>query len=63
MSNRLFKPLLESLLAGSGVAIGGDRPWDIQVRNDRMYRRALRGSLGVGESYMDGDWDLSLIHI
>jgi len=57
MSNRLFKPLLESLLAGSGIAIGGDRPWDIQVRNDRMYRRALRGSLGVGESYVDGDWD------
>jgi cyclopropane-fatty-acyl-phospholipid synthase len=57
MSNRIFKPLLERLLAGSGVKIGGDRPWDIRVNRDRLYRRALRGSLGIGESYIDGDWD------
>lgn len=57
MMNRLFKPLFESLLAGSGVRIDGDRPWDIRVNRDRLYRRALRGSLGIGESYIDGDWD------
>jgi cyclopropane-fatty-acyl-phospholipid synthase len=57
MSNRLFKPLLESLLEGTGVTLDGSEPWDIRVRNDRLYRRALRGSLGIGESYMDGDWD------
>lgn len=57
MMNRLFKPLLESLLEGTGVKLGGDRPWDIRVRDERLYRRALRGSLGIGESYMDGDWD------
>jgi len=27
---------------GSGVAIGGDRPWDIRVNDDRIYRRAER---------------------
>lgn len=57
MTNRLFKPLLEALLEGSGVTLDGGQPWDIRVRNDRLYRRALRGSLGIGESYMDGDWD------
>ncbi len=57
MSNRIFKPLLESVLKGSGVTIGGDRPWDIRVNNDRLFRRALHGSLGIGESYVDGDWD------
>ena len=57
MTARIFKPLLESLLAGSGVRIGGDRPWDIRVNRDRFYRRALRGSLGIGEAYIDGDWD------
>jgi cyclopropane-fatty-acyl-phospholipid synthase len=57
MMNRLFKPLFESVIAGSGVRIGGDRPWDIRVNRDRLYRRALRGSLGIGESYIDGDWD------
>jgi cyclopropane-fatty-acyl-phospholipid synthase len=57
MSNRIFKPLFESLLDGSGVRLGGDRRWDIRVNRDRLYRRALRGSLGIGESYVDGDWD------
>ena len=57
MANRLLKPLFESLLDGSGVRIGGGRPWDIRVNRDRLYRRALRGSLGIGESYIDGDWD------
>jgi len=57
MTNRLFKPLLESLLEGTDVRIDGDRPWDIRVNRDRLYRRALRGSLGIGESYIDGDWD------
>jgi len=57
MSNRIFKPLLETLLDGTDVRLDGGRPWDIRVRNDRLYRRALRGSLGIGESYMDGDWD------
>jgi cyclopropane-fatty-acyl-phospholipid synthase len=55
--SKLFKPLFESLIAGSGVRIDGGRPWDIRVHRDRLYRRALRGSLGIGESYIDGDWD------
>ena len=57
MMNRIFKPLFESLLEGTGVKPGGSHPWDIRVNNERLYRRALRGSLGIGESYIDGDWD------
>jgi cyclopropane-fatty-acyl-phospholipid synthase len=45
------------LLEGTGVEIGGSQPWDITVNRDRLYRRALRGSLGIGEAYIDGDWD------
>ncbi|MDH3743594.1 MAG: class I SAM-dependent methyltransferase, partial [Acidobacteriota bacterium] len=52
-----FKGRVTELLAEAGVEIGGGRPWDIQVHRDRFYRRALGGSLGIGESYMDGDWD------
>ena len=49
------------------VRVDGERPWDIQVRDPRFYRRALlEGSLGLGESYMDGWWDCAdleeLIH-
>lgn len=46
------------LLEAADVAIGGDRPWDIQVHDDRLYQRVLaEGSLGAGECYMDGWWD------
>lgn len=46
---------MESILSGTGVSLDGPNPWDIQVRDAAAYRRALmQGSLGVGESYMDG---------
>lgn len=49
---------LENLLDQADVHINGSRPWDIQVHNPRLYNRILhRGSLGLGESYMDGWWD------
>src|SRR3970040_516162 len=49
--------LVNGLLQGTGVTVDGGRPWDITVNRERFYRRALRGSLGIGESYVDGDWD------
>ena len=43
------------LLAKADIAIGGDRPWDIQVRDPRTYTRIMRdGSIGFGEAYMEG---------
>src|SRR5262249_4359716 len=33
-------------------------PWDLQVRDERFYDRVIaEGTLGLGESYMDGWWD------
>lgn len=53
-----FRRRVERLLAHADVRIGGDRPWDVQVHAPRFYQRVLgQGSLGLGESYMDGDWD------
>jgi cyclopropane-fatty-acyl-phospholipid synthase len=46
------------LFALAGIEIGGRRPWDLQVYDDRFYKRLLSGgSLAAGESYMDGWWD------
>jgi cyclopropane-fatty-acyl-phospholipid synthase len=46
------------LLAGADVIVGGDRPWDVQVHDERLWSRMLRdGTLGVGEAYVDGWWD------
>lgn len=50
-------PLVD-VLAGTGVSFNGQKPWDIQVRDDELYRRILtNGSLGFGEAYMDGLWE------
>ncbi|MFO7976684.1 MAG: cyclopropane fatty acyl phospholipid synthase [Candidatus Hydrogenedentota bacterium] len=49
---------VENLLARADIRIGGDRPWDITVHDPRVFRRVLsQGTLGAGESYMDGWWD------
>ena len=54
-----FKNTAQQVLALADVIIGGDRPWDIQVHNDEFYPRVIAGdSLGLGESYMDGWWDV-----
>jgi cyclopropane-fatty-acyl-phospholipid synthase len=48
---------LRELLREVDVKINGDRPWDLQVHDPRLYRRVLSGgSLAVGEAYMDGWW-------
>jgi len=46
----------------AGVAINGPEPWDIQVSDERLYRRVLREkNLGLGNAYMDGWWDCERI--
>ena len=59
MSVKRSEELLRSLFDLADVKIGGDRSWDIVVHDDKFYGRVLsHGSLGLGESYMDGWWDV-----
>jgi cyclopropane-fatty-acyl-phospholipid synthase len=52
------KIIMEDILSYADVKINSSRPWDMQVYNKGLYRRVLKnGSLGLGESYMDGWWD------
>jgi cyclopropane-fatty-acyl-phospholipid synthase len=49
---------VKDLLTSAGVTVGGDRPWDIAVHDERFYARVLRdGTLGAGEAYVEGWWD------
>ncbi|PZQ25878.1 MAG: cyclopropane-fatty-acyl-phospholipid synthase, partial [Stenotrophomonas acidaminiphila] len=58
MPQARFERRIADLLAEADVRIGGNRPWDIQVHDPRFHARVLgQGSLGLGESYMDGWWD------
>src|SRR5690348_3343863 len=52
------KDRIVGLLKDAGVTVNGPNPWDIQVHNERMWTRLFsEGSLGLGESYIDGEWD------
>ena len=58
MSEDSLKDRADKLLHYSGVSINGPEPTDLQVHNQRLYTRVFaRGSLGMGEAYMDGWWD------
>jgi cyclopropane-fatty-acyl-phospholipid synthase len=51
------RSIVEDLFASADVRINGPRAWDIRVHNDRFFRRVFsKTDLGLGESYMDGDW-------
>jgi len=53
---------IRELLSHTQIEINGNNPWDIQIHDDRFYERVLRdGSLGLGESYMEGWWDCPAI--
>ncbi|WP_430886899.1 cyclopropane fatty acyl phospholipid synthase [Halomonas gemina] len=53
-SHRFIAELLEK----ADIRINGDRPWDIKFNAHGVIDEALaRGNLGLGESYMNGDWD------
>jgi cyclopropane-fatty-acyl-phospholipid synthase len=50
--------IVRDLLKSIGVTVNGDKPYDIQIHDNRVYRRVLGdGALGLGESYMDSWWD------
>lgn len=53
-----FKHRVSGLLALADVRMDGEREWDLEVHDERLYARLLaEGSLGLGEGYMDGGWD------
>jgi cyclopropane-fatty-acyl-phospholipid synthase len=55
----MFKEKITQLLKKAGIEINGKNPWDVQVHDERLYRRiALGGTVALGESYMDGWWDV-----
>lgn len=58
MKSEKYKRLVEELLNLAGIQINGSHSWDIQINDDRFYKRAIgEVELGMGESYMDGWWD------
>ena len=56
------RDIIHEILASAGIAINGTMPWDLCINDERFYHRVMiDGSLGLGESYMDGWWDCERI--
>lgn len=64
VGSRYLEERVRRLLAPADVCLGGRRPWDLRVRNHGFYARVLgHGSLGLGETYMDGWWDTDALDV
>lgn len=49
--------LVKSLLKLADINVNGHRPFDIQVLDERFYKRVISsGTVGLGEAYIDGWW-------
>jgi cyclopropane-fatty-acyl-phospholipid synthase len=58
MAANSLKNVIQDILSSSGIAINGNQPWDIRINNEGFYQRVIKeGSMGLGESFMDGWWE------
>ncbi|NIF32106.1 cyclopropane fatty acyl phospholipid synthase [Enterobacter sp. Cy-643] len=56
--------IANEMLGRAGITLNGPNPFDIQVKNPNFFKRVLQeGSLGLGESYMDGWWECERLDI
>jgi len=59
MTQDTYTKKIAELLSHAKVEINGNNPWDIQVKNPDLFKRVIgQGSLGLGEAYMEGWWDV-----
>lgn len=57
-ASSLHRQLIE-LLTLADIRPGGNRPWDLQLKQEGVFERvASRANVGLGEAYMDGCWDV-----
>lgn len=58
MYRQALKSYVKNRLSHADVAVEGNRSWDLQVKDDRFFQQVCtHGSLGLGESYMNGWFD------
>lgn len=55
MLKALSKKFVKTQFQTAGIELDGKNPWDLHVHDDRFYHNViLYGSMGLGESYMNG---------
>jgi cyclopropane-fatty-acyl-phospholipid synthase len=53
-----YERFIREITTAADIEINGIRPWDIRIHNEALYKRIFfRGTLGLGEAYMEQWWD------
>jgi cyclopropane-fatty-acyl-phospholipid synthase len=53
-----LRETVQEILQPAGIGIDGSDPSDMHINDERFFGRVLRdGSIGLGESFMDGWWE------
>lgn len=53
------KELTQALLVPAGITLNGTHRWDPHIQDERIFKRLFSdGMIAIGESYMDGWWDV-----
>ena len=64
VQNSQWYRIASEILQSADIEVNGSRPFDIRVKNPHFFKRVLQeGSLGLGESYMDGWWECDQLDI
>ena len=64
VQNSQWYLIASEMLQSADIEVNGSRPFDIRVKNPHFFKRVLQeGSLGLGESYMDGWWECDRLDI
>ena len=64
VQNSQWYRIASEMLQSTDIEVNGSRPFDIRVKNPHFFKRVLQeGSLGLGESYMDGWWECDRLDI
>lgn len=64
VQNSQWYRIAREMLQSADIEVNGSRPFDIRVKNPHFFKRVLQeGSLGLGESYMDGWWECDRLDI
>lgn len=59
VNNSRLMQKMAHLLERADIRLNGNRPWDMRIHSEAVPRKVFAlGNLGLGESYMKGEWDV-----
>jgi len=59
-----YQKIVRSMLSEVGAEVNGPKRWDPRIHDGAVYERVSQGGvLALGESFMDGQWDVDELDV